>query len=246
MAQLAGEFRDPARDLPRAMGLAFAVIAALYAALAVATVVVAGAAGSRVPLADLIGAGFGRAGRDATAVLAVALTMGTMNVYIGSTAKLTAALAVERAVPAWLGGDATRSIPRRPLLALALTGALLLGGLAEGVGTTSDFVRATSACFVAVYVLALAAAVRILPGGQRLAAAVALGSICVVGVFSAWYLAVPAVAAGVALVRQRHLREPARGVDVGAAAAGEADRRDLAGDDGDERAQPLRHAGNES
>jgi hypothetical protein len=117
MAQLAGEFRDPARDLPRAMALAFAVITALYSCLAVATIVTA-AGGSRVPLADLIATGFGRTGRDATAVLAVTLTMGTMNVYTGSVAKLAAALALDGALPRWLGGDAERSIPRRPLLAL--------------------------------------------------------------------------------------------------------------------------------
>jgi amino acid efflux transporter len=199
MAQLAGDFRDPGRDLPRAMGLAYAVIAALYAALAVATVVVTAGSGSRVPLADLIGVGFGRAGRDATAVLAVALTMGTMNVYVGSTAKLTAALAGERAVPAWLGGDAHRSIPRRPLVALGVTGLVLLLLLADGVSSTGDLVRATSACFVAVYVFALGAAVRILDGAQRLAAAVALAAIGVVGVFSAWFLLVPLVAAALSV-----------------------------------------------
>jgi amino acid efflux transporter len=80
MAQLAGDFRDPARGLPRAMALAFGVITALYAGLAVATNVVTAGSGSRVPLADLIAVGFGHAGREATAVLAVALTMGTMNV----------------------------------------------------------------------------------------------------------------------------------------------------------------------
>src|SRR5581483_4264936 len=64
MAQLGGEFRDPARDLPRAIALAFGVVAVLYAGLAVATVAVTAGSGSRVPLADLISVGFGRAGRD--------------------------------------------------------------------------------------------------------------------------------------------------------------------------------------
>src|SRR5262245_10452848 len=80
MAQLAGDFRQPRRDLPRAVSLAFAVITVLYVGLAVATITVAAAARSRVPLADLIGVGFGSAGHAATAVLAVALTMGTLNV----------------------------------------------------------------------------------------------------------------------------------------------------------------------
>jgi amino acid efflux transporter len=195
MAQLAGNFRAPGRDLPRAMALAFGVITVLYAGLAVATNVVTAGSGSRVPLADLIAVGFGTAGRDTTAVLAVALTMGTMNVYVGSSAKLAAALAVERALPAWLAGDADRNIPRRPLVVLAVTGLILLAALAVGIGGTDDLIRATSACFVAVYVLALAAGARMLVGPLRMAAVAALGLICVVAVFSFTYLLVPAVAA---------------------------------------------------
>jgi amino acid efflux transporter len=211
MAQLAGEFRDPTRDLPRAMALAFGVITALYAALAVATVVTASARDSRVPLADLIGVGFGRAGRDATAVLAVALTMGTMNVYIGATSKLAAALAGEGALPAWLAGDARRSIPRRPLVVLGVSGAVLLVALAAGFSSTSALIRATSACFIVVYVLALASAVRLLPGRLRYAAIVAFVLVIVVAVFSAAYLFVPAVAALVVLAfRWRAALRPGR------------------------------------
>src|SRR5919197_3117692 len=135
MAQLAGDFRDPARDLPRAMALAYAVIAALYAGLAVATIVVTAGGGSRVPLADLIAAGFGRVGRDATALLAVALTMGTMNVYTGAAAKLAAALAADGALPAWFAGDAYRSIPRRPLFVMGTSAAALLTALVAGASS---------------------------------------------------------------------------------------------------------------
>jgi amino acid efflux transporter len=194
MAQLAGEFRDPARQLPRAMALAFAVITVLYAGLAVATIVTK-AGGSRVPLADLMAIGFGGAGRDATAVLAVTLTMGTMNVYTGSIAKLAAALAVERNLPAWIGGDAHRSIPRRPLLALGALAAVFLTALALGISNTSDLIRASSACFIVVYVFALASAVRLLGGRLRSAAALSLVLVCVVAVFSSIYLVVPAGAA---------------------------------------------------
>jgi amino acid efflux transporter len=195
MAQLAGDFRDPARDLPRAAALAFGVITALYVGLAVATIAVTAGTGSRVPLADLIAVGFGRAGRDATAVLAVALTMGTMNVYTGASAKLAAALAAERALPAWFAGDAQRSIPRRPLLALSAGALVLLLALAGGFSSTGSLIRATSACFIAVYVLALGAAVRLLEGPLRAAAVVALALVGVVAVFSSTFLLVPAVAA---------------------------------------------------
>jgi amino acid efflux transporter len=211
MAQLAGEFRDPSRDLPRAMALAFAVITVLYAGLAVATIATAATRDSRVPLADLIAVGFGHAGRDATAVLAVALTMGTMNVYTGAAAKLAAALAAERALPVWLAGDAHRSIPRRPLLALGASAAVLLAGLAAGISSTSDLIRATSACFIVVYVFALASAVRMLTGRLRVAAIVALAPICVVAIFSEWFLVVPGVAAALVLaIRLRDARRSGR------------------------------------
>ena len=65
-------------------------------------------------------------------MLAVALTMGTMNVYMGGAAKLAAALAQDGALPRWLAGDATRSIPRRPLLVLALAGTVVLLALGAG------------------------------------------------------------------------------------------------------------------
>jgi amino acid efflux transporter len=199
MAQLAGDFRDPARELPRAMALAFGVITALYAGLAVATIAVTAGSGSRVPLADLIAVGFGHVGRGATAVLAVALTMGTMNVYTAASAKLAAALASERALPAWFAGDAHRSIPRRPLLGLGLTACVLLGALAVGISSTADLIRLTSACFIAVYVLALASAARMLAGRLRATAILALALICVVAAFSSTFLLVPAVAALVCL-----------------------------------------------
>jgi amino acid efflux transporter len=210
MAQLAGEFRDPARQLPRAMALAFGVITVLYAALAVTTIVTR-AGGSRVPLADLIAIGFGGAGRDATAVLAVTLTMGTMNVYTGSIAKLAAALALEGTLPAWVGGDVERSIPRRPLLALGALAAVFLTALAIGIGNTSDLIRASSACFIVVYVFALASAVRLLSGRLRAAAALSLVLVCVVAVFSSVYLAVPAGAAlAVLAVRRAGVRRSGR------------------------------------
>ncbi len=208
MAQLAGEFRRPARDLPRAMTLAFVAVTLLYVALAVATVAVSGGRASRVPLADLIGVGFGRAGRDVSAVLAVALTMGTMNVYTGSSAKLAAALAQERALPGWFAGDAWRSVPRRPLLALSLTGGVLLAVLASGAASPTTLVRATSACFVCVYLLALAAAARMLAGRLRLAAGIAFALVSVVACFSSWFLLVPLGAATLALASARRRFAP--------------------------------------
>jgi amino acid efflux transporter len=201
MAQMANEFRHPSRDIPRAVTLALVVIAALYCGIAVATITVV-SSGSKVPLADLLGAGFGQAGRDVTAFLALALTMGTMNVYVASSARLAANLAQQHALPAWLGQGQDRDVPLRPLAAMAVTSALLLGALAVGVTGTTELVRATSACFVAVYVIVLASTVLVLRGRSRAIAGTALAAVAMVAVFSSVYLLVPVAAGGISLLVQ--------------------------------------------
>jgi amino acid efflux transporter len=166
---------------------AFGVIAVLYVGLAVATISVTGSSGSKVPLADLLGAGLGDPGRKATAVLAVVLTMGTMNVYVAGGTNLARAL-----------------LPRvRPLLSLAVLGSGVLALLVVGVLQADQVVRATSACFIAIYVLALAAAVRILAGRLRVAAAVALAMSAVLAVFSSYFLLLPAATAAITLALRR-------------------------------------------
>jgi len=214
VAQLAGEFRRPAHDLPRSMALAFGVVTVLYCGLAAATVAVTAGTRSRVPLADLIAVGFGRAGRDTTAALAVALTMGTMNVYVAGVAKLMASLAQERALPAWLAGGAARSVPRRPLAVVGAVGVAFLAALLAGLGSTDGLVRATSACFIGVYALALLSAVRILAGTTRALAAAALVLVLVLAGFSGRFLAVPLAAAAAALVLRRRLALRERVVDA--------------------------------
>ncbi len=203
VAQLAGDFRRPETDLPRAMGVAFGVVTVVYLGLAVATIGVTAGTDSRVPLADLISVGFGRLGRDATTALAVALTMGTMNVYIAGAAKLCGSLAESGALPRWLGSDAHRSVPRRPLAMIAAAGVTLLAALIAGFGSVGYLVRATSALFIAVYVLAIVSAIRILDGRGRLAAVSALTAVLALAVFSAGFLVVPAAAALVSVVVRR-------------------------------------------
>jgi amino acid efflux transporter len=206
VAQLAGEFGRPEVELPRAIALAFAIVTVLYVGLAVATIGVTAGTDSKVPLADLISVGFGRAGRDATAVLAVALTMGTMNVYLGGAAKLAASLSLEGALPRWLGVDTHRSVPRRPLLAISVVCVSLIAALLAGASSTDDLVRATSACFIAVYLLSVGSAAKILDGRVRIAATFTLAMVAVLAVFSAWFLVVPLAAAAASVALRRRLR----------------------------------------
>jgi amino acid efflux transporter len=200
VSHLAGELRDPARQLPRAIFGALAVVVVLYLGLAIATVGVLGTAEpTDVPLADLMAAGLGEAGRTATAAIAVLLTMGTMNAYVAAAVKLAGALSEEGSAPAWLAR------PDRALAAFAVVAGLLLAPLGADVLSLDGLVRATSAAFVAVYVTATAAGVRLLSGAARRAAAVACAAVIVVLGFSGPYLAVPAAIAliGVSLPRRR-------------------------------------------
>ena len=195
VSHLAGELADPARQLPRAIFAALGVVVVLYLGLAVATVGVLGtAAPSQVPLADLMAAGLGAPGRTATAALAVLLTMGAMNAYVAAAVKLAGALADDGSAPAALAR------PGRALALIAAAGAVLLVPLGADLASVEGLVRATSASFVAVYVTATAAGVRLLGGAARAAAAVAFLAVLVVLAFSGPFLLVPAAVAVAALL----------------------------------------------
>jgi amino acid efflux transporter len=205
VSHLAGDLRDPARQLPRAIFAALGIVVVLYLGLAVATVGALGTAQpSKVPLADLMAVGLGAPGRTGTAALAVLLTMGAMNAYVAAAVKLAGALAAQGAAPARLAR------PRIALAAFAVIAGALLAALASDAFSVDGLVRATSTSFVAVYVTATAAGARLLSGRARAAASVAFAAVLVVFAFSGLYLVVPAVVAAVAVsVRRRATTRPA-------------------------------------
>jgi amino acid efflux transporter len=197
VSHLAGELRDPVRQLPRAIFAALAIVVVLYLGLAVATIGVLGtAAPSDVPLADLMAAGLGAPGRTVTAGLAVLLTMGAMNAYVAAAVRLAGALAEDGVGPAALAR------PRTALALFALVAAVLLVPLALDAVGVAGLVRGTSAAFVAVYVAATAAGVRLLAGPARACAAVAFVAVAVVLAFSGPYLVVPVVVGALAVARR--------------------------------------------
>lgn len=182
-SHLAGELKDPRRQLPRAIGAALAVVIVLYLGLAAATIGVGTT--SDVPLADLMGAGLGDVGRMITALLAVLLTMGTMNTYVAAATRLAGALAEEGNAPPFLG------TPKHALATMAGIAGTLLLVLALELVDVDALMRATSALFVAVYVTATAAGAKLLQGWARTASRVAFVAVLVVFGFSGAYILVP-------------------------------------------------------
>jgi amino acid efflux transporter len=108
-------------------------------------------------------------------------------------------------VPHWLEGDSTAAVPRRPLTVVGAANIAVLAALIAGLGGTATLVRATSACFIAIYVLSILSAARILDGRSRAVALGALVFVALLAVFSAWYLLVPACAALIVLATRRAL-----------------------------------------
>ena len=158
---------------------AVVVVGVLYLAIAAMTIFVLGpAAGtSKAPLADLLAAGFGHSARGVTTVIAVLLTVGTVNAYFAGAAKLGAALGRDGSLPTWFAhGSSSGEVPRRSLSVLVV---LCAASVALSAGFDVD-VKATvlliTGAFTLVYVLATAAAVRLLPrrSWPRLAAIVSL------------------------------------------------------------------------
>jgi amino acid efflux transporter len=185
-------------------------VTVLYVGLAIASIGVP-IGHSAVPLAKLMAAGLGEDGRRATSVLAIALTLATMNVYLGSAARLAASLAKDGSLPVWIGAGPARDVPRRPLVVIALWGALTLSLIASGVLGYEPLVHGMSACFIAVYVAATAAATRLLAGATRWCALAALISVGVVSFFSGAFLALPAICATLVWAERARLKHGNRG-----------------------------------
>lgn len=199
VASLAGDYRNPRRDVPRATGIAVAVVGVLYLGLAATSVLVLGpaAGSSAAPLSDLMAIALGEQARVVTGVVAVLLTLGAMNAYFAGGSRLGASLARDGALPAWLAkGSGTGEVPRRSIavIACASAAALTLTAVLD-LGMTPLMLLATG-CFTLVYVLGTASALRLLRRGSAgwWCAAVAFASVvallAVNGLHALWALGV--------------------------------------------------------
>jgi amino acid efflux transporter len=175
IAPLSDRFADPARQLPRVIGTAFALTAVVYLSLAAVTVGALGA-GSAVPLADLLSLGLGRAGAVVAAAGALLLTLGTVNAYLTGGAALARTLTANPAgaFPGWF---------RTAIIASGVAGTTLIGAGRIHVATA---IAVPSMCFLLVYLGCTVAAVRLLTGPARAAAVTATVIILVVLAFAGW------------------------------------------------------------
>lgn len=219
VTHLAADFRNPARDLPRATAIAVVVVGLLYFGIAATSVLVLGAAAGSTdaPLAELLATGVGGDIRLLTAVAAVLLTLGAMNAYFAGAAKLGAALGRDGALPAWLAtGSHAGGVPRRSLAVVAGLSTVSLGAVAVTGIDPHPLVLLTTGCFALVYVLGTAAALRLLPrrGRSHRAALVAFVAVVVLLLMTGWYVVGALVIAAAALAYTRYRRTHPHGHGV--------------------------------
>jgi amino acid efflux transporter len=211
VTSLAAEFRHPRRDIPRATAAAVVVVGVLYLAVAWASLLVLGptAGSTGAPLSELLAIGVGGRVKTITAIAALVMTIGAMNAYFAGAARLGAALGRDRALPAWFArGGSAGEVPRRSLAVIAALSSVALGLTALAHVGPRPSVLLTTGSFVLVYIVGMAAAVRLLPPRTlaRRAAVVALVSsvalLFMTGLYVLWTL----VIAGAALWYERRHR----------------------------------------
>ena len=219
VAPLTARFADPARQLPRVVGIALAVTSAAYLGLAIATIGVLGSgAGTSAPLAALLRTAVGPAGTAAAAVAAVVLTLGAVNAYVTGAAAMSGELARQAGAAARAGtaGDsatssatagsatagatdgAARPAPRF-LVAIACFGFALIALYGLGLASPAALVAIPTTLFLVVYLGCMISAVRVLSGRARLAAAPAAAVVAVVLGYCGWALLAPLAVALAAL-----------------------------------------------
>lgn len=201
---ISGEFRRPRRDIPLATAIALAVTAVAYLLLQIVTVgaLGTGAGSTPTPLLDLARLGAPDVGPVAVGVVAAIVSVGVLNAYLAAFGKLGASLAENGDLPRWLARGAGRGqAPRR---ALAVTGALAAGyfaALVSGGMNLTPFILIHTSSMVCIYVLGMAAAVRLLPRGSAgWVMAVIAVVLCVGLVALAWASLLPALLLAAAAV----------------------------------------------
>lgn len=127
IATLGEEVRSASRTIPRAIGISFAVVIAVYAAVGAAALVSLGPqllAASGAPLVDVVAAAGWRWAEPVVRVAAGVAALGSLLVLIAGIARTGLAMARDRELPARLAAVHPRT--RAPFVAELVTGVAIL------------------------------------------------------------------------------------------------------------------------
>ncbi|MGE5484083.1 MAG: amino acid permease [Ignavibacteriales bacterium] len=166
---LAEEFKNPQRDIRISLVLSLVVIDVLYLAVAFVTIGTGAYQGpsGAAALARMVGESWGRWAEVVTAVLGFAVCYGTVHTYVAGFSRLVYAQARQGDFPAFFA----RLHPRFQ----TPYGAMLVLGPVFGLAISLNYLlglnlnvlmQLPSATFILLYIVAMAAAFRLLPAGM--------------------------------------------------------------------------------
>lgn len=209
ICHLVEEFEDPERDIKRSLCVSLVVVNVLYLGLAYVTIgtgVYLGPA-KLTALTALLGNGWGRMAGSIVALLGVAACYATIHTYVAGFSRLVYSEARAGNFPAWFAKlHLIHGTPHRVLLVLGPFSmmVLLIGlGLELDMGVLIQF---PSSIFIALYIIAMAAGVKLLPPGSVGYYCAWLACIvCVlIYLFNGWVGLYPLLLVGVSWLFNRH------------------------------------------
>ncbi len=204
ITHLSAEFRNPDRDLMLGTLLTVGIVAFLYVGVCLA-VVATGAYGNdsanRVAVTSLLTPLLGTWAAKATAVIATVIALGTTNAYISGTSRLGYSLGRDNVMPPWIGRLAANGVPVRSVLTVSLIAGGSLAAVAASGSNAEDILFIPAALVVATYLMSMAAGAKLLSGGARLTALIALLPCIVVLLYLGTRILVP-VLVGIAALGQ--------------------------------------------
>lgn len=143
IATMGEEVRNPRRTIPRAIVIALAMTAVVYAVIAVTLLAALGpdgVAGTPTPLADAVGAGSGAWAGPIVRIGAAVAALGALLALIAGLGRTTLAMAREHDLPHWLSAIHPRyKVPHRAesVLAVVICAVILVADLRGAIGFSS-------------------------------------------------------------------------------------------------------------
>ena len=209
ITHLSSEFRNAERDVPLATLFSVVLVTLVY--LGVASAVVAtGTYGSaeldRVAVAHVLADSFGVSAQAVAATGAVVITLGTANAFVAATSRLGYALGRDEAFPRAMARLNARGVPTVAVIAVgALAGGALVLAYVRSWGAEA-FLVVPNSLVIVVYLIGMAAGLRLLHGRARVLALVAFALCLVILPFAGVSLVLPLGVALAALLYRRHRR----------------------------------------
>lgn len=166
IVHLAEEFKNPQRDIPVSLGTSIGIINLLYLSLAFVTIGTQAYLGPQntAALVNMVAKGWGGWAGIITAFLGVIVCYGTIHTYVAGFSRLVFAQARQGDFPAYFAKLHPQSqVPHRVLLVLGPIFALVLllnYWLQFDIGFLMQW---PSSIFILLYVIGMAAAIKILP-----------------------------------------------------------------------------------